>query len=338
MLQVTATCRFRWILVCGRVALVAALALLGTQGRASAAVFYAATGGADSLVSIDTSTGNVTTLLTPTPNPRPDDLVSNGPGRVLYLDQGTNLPEGTTAPNTGQLRLHDFNTNADTRIAGGFSRPADLTFDPNGTSLLLTESDGAKIDRVVLATGVTTTLGTYTGSNPNGLAYDGAGHLFANLGTRTGSATSFLAQIDPTTGAILGQTTGLLSADGLAFDRTSGRLFAASALGSVLYSVNPSNLTDVLSISLPGPADGVVSDGNGNLFIGGRTLVGTGPTPVYEYTLATGRVTTVATIPVASSIDLALAPVPEPSSMILAGLGATALLGYRFRHRAAGAR
>lgn len=319
-----------------RVALLATIIAIGSQGRATAASLYVSTGSLNTIDSVNTANGAVTPLFK-TPNPNPDDLITVGHGQILYLDQGTTLPEGVVAPATGQLRRHDFNTGADTVIAGGFRRPADLTLDPGGRSVVLTESASGtasgtgKVDRVNLSTGAVSVLAS-TGGGPNGVAYDNRGELFANLGARlAGPAGSFVAQLNPTTGAILGRTPGLNSADGLAFDSFSGRLFAASALSPTLYSINPRNLVDVRAIALPTTADGVISDGHGDLFIGGRSTTATSPARIFEYNVATGRITTVATIPGASSIDAAFSA-PEPASVVLLTIGLLGVLGYgRFR-------
>ena len=291
-----------------RVALLATIIVIGSQGRATAGTLYASTGSLNAIDSVNTTTGVVTTLFK-TSNPNPDDLITVGPGQILYLDQGTTLPEGQLAPPTGQLRMHNFNTHTDTVIAGGFRRPADLVLDPGGRSVVLTESDRGTVDRVNLKTGVVSVL-VNPGGGPNGVAYNNSGQLFAILGSRLlGPAASYVAQLNPTTGSILHTTFGLNSMDGLTFDPVSGRLFAASALSPTLYSINPSHLeAGATTIALPSTADGVISDGHGNLFIGGRRPTATSPPAhIFEYNVKTGHIATVATIPGASSIDLALA-------------------------------
>ncbi len=124
--------------------------------------------------------------------------------------------------------------------------------------------------------------GTGTSGNPEGQAYDGAGHLFANLGTRNGTALQkYVAQLDPVTGAILGQTTFLSSLDGLTYDSYSNMLYAASLYGPPLgpggtvYQVDPTNLNTVVDIVLTyngtikaiNGADGITSDGLGHIFV-----------------------------------------------------------------------
>jgi sugar lactone lactonase YvrE len=314
-------------------AVIAAAALAGSPQRAEADVLYASTSAGNSVVTVNTATGSVTPLFTVT-NPPPDRILFLSPSTLLYLAQGDNNVAGS-----GQLRSHNLVTNADTLVAGNLSRPADLALDPGGATALVSESSIGTIARVNLSTGVVTPLATTYpipsgGIGPNGLTYDAVGRLFANIGDRlSGPTGSNVAQIDPVTGAIIHQTTGLNSVDGLAFDPFSGRLFAPSTLGSVLYSINPNNLADVTSITLPGQADGAVANGQGLVFIGGR---GTNA-PIYQYSDITGMLTTViASVPGATAIDLAA--IPEPSVGMLAGVGGLVVLAFRYLRRTGTAR
>jgi hypothetical protein len=83
----------------------------------------------------------------------------------------------------------------------------------------------------------------------------------------------------------------------------------------------------VTSITLPGQADGVISNGHGLLFIGGRAT----NAPIYQYNLATGTLSTpVPSVAGADTIDLAAA-VPEPGSMVLMAIGVASLVVVGFR-------
>jgi hypothetical protein len=312
----------------GLVALLMAAAVLVTGNRAGAEVIYASTGTGNMIDTVNTATGTVTPLFTVTNGP-PDDLITDGPGILLYLAQANSVA------GAGQVRMYNLNTQADTLVATGLNRPADLVLDPGGATALVSDSSTGQISRVNLSTGAITLLPTTypigtNGIGPNGLAYDASGRLFANIGDRNGGPTgSNVAQINPVTGAVISQTTGLNSVDGLTYDPFSGRLFAASTLGSVLYSINPANLADVTSITLPSQADGVISNGHGLLYIGGR---GTNA-PIYQYNLVTSTLSTpVPSVPGADTIDLAQA-VPEPSSFVLLAISATSLAVVAARRR-----
>src|SRR5262249_14226079 len=150
-----------------------------------------------------------------------DSLVFDPMGRIIY-----------TALNAGQVRRFNPVTMVDQLLASGFSMPADLALEPGGNSVLVSEFGGGRIDRIDLTTNNVTVLAT-VGGNPEGLAYDGTGRLFANLGNRNGGPTGkFVAQLNPVTGAILAQSPGLDSLDGLTFDAFTGNLYAASLLGN----------------------------------------------------------------------------------------------------------
>ncbi len=300
-----------------RIALAAA-AVFGGAGRASADLLYGSAGDGNTIFTVDTATGAVNTQFR-TPTPPPDGLIFTG-SSILYLDQGNNAVAGS-----GQLRSFNINTRADTLIAGGLSRPADLTLDGSNT-VLVSEFNAGRIDRINVTTGAVSVLGNY-GGTPNGLTFDASGRLFAVLGSRfTGPTGSSVSQLNPTTGAIIATSTGLNSADGLTYDSFSGRLFTASTLSNLLYSINPNNLSDVVSITLPGPGDGVVSNGRGDLFIGGRQAAGATGAPIYDYKVTSRAVTQVAFVPGAVSIDLAA--VPEPSSVALFAIGTVACGGW----------
>jgi DNA-binding beta-propeller fold protein YncE len=246
--------RFSKISLTLSVASIAGLAFIATA--ASAQDLYATSISGSKINKVDTNTQGVTTLLN-TPSAA-DSLIFDNAGRIIY-----------TQLFTGQLRRYDPSTSTDTLLASGFSEPADLTLEPGGNSVLVSEFIGGKIDRVNLNTNAVTTL-LAPGGLPEGLAYDASGRLFANLGNRYGGPTAkYVAQIDPVTGAILATTTGLDSLDGLTYDPYTGKLFAASLFGNGIYEIDPNNLRSVTShffgqLNTP---DGITSDGMGNIWI-----------------------------------------------------------------------
>ena len=155
--------------------------------------------------------------------------------------------------------------------------------------MLVSEFNGGRIDRINLTSPIhpLTQLwppSTGNGSgNPEGLAYDNSGRLFANLGTRgqpTDPPAKFVAQIDPVTGTILNQSPCppcLSSLDGLTYDPFTNMLYAASLFGQTVYRLNPNNLSsppdDLRQLYgwtstqihnfFP---DGITADGSGHLF------------------------------------------------------------------------
>jgi streptogramin lyase len=299
--------------------LVVLFAALGTPPPpANADVIFATSLEGAQIVRVDTATNAVTPIFS---GVQADSLMFDTSGRIIY-----------TAINQGQVRRFDPNTNSDVLLAGGLNMPADMILEPGGNTMLVSEFNGGKIDRINLTTLGLSLLGTY-GGTPQGLAYDSQGRLFANLGNRNGGPTgTFIAQLDPVTGAVLSQTTGLDSLDGLTFDSFTGKLFASSLNGNHLYQVDPNNLASVSSVAsgIPNP-DGLTSNGMGDIFVAAR-----GDFHIYQYHISSSSV--IQRTFVNGLDDLAPATglgapvtVPEPASLLLAGLGALGLAVGRYR-------
>ena len=196
-----------------------------------------------------------------------------------------------TALSAGEVRSHNPNTTADSLIAslGSSSLPADVALEPGLTTMLVSEFGGGKIDRIDLVNPLHPVVQLWppangAGSgNPEGLAYDNAGHLFANLGVRgvsTDPPKKYVAQINPVTGAILQQSPCppgggppcLPSLDGLTYDSFTHMLYAASTFGKTVFQINPINLSVVDLGQTYGwnsqfGFDGITSDGLGHLFV-----------------------------------------------------------------------
>ncbi|HEV3415827.1 MAG TPA: hypothetical protein VG056_03420 [Pirellulales bacterium] len=306
---------FRWcatLVMCG----LAFLALvLGAAHYASAGqLLYVTSTSGQQILTADTGTNVVTPVVNTVG--QPDSLLFDNNQNIIY----SNLQ-------TGQVRRINKTTHSDTLIAGGFNDPADIALEPGGGSLLLSDFAGGQIFRINLTTNAVTTLGVY-GGNPQGLAYDNLGRLFANLGTRSGGATSFLAQLDPVTGAILRQSIGLVSLDGLTFDSFSGKLFDPSLAGGGIYQIDPATLAVTLLPGSSGVAfDGITNDAAGNLYIANSG------SRIYQYNLPTLTLTPETVV--GGLDDLApaagLGSTPEPAGLTLLCIGAAGLAGYSWR-------
>ena len=175
---------------------------------------------------------------------------------------------------------------------------------------------------------------------PDGVIYGPGGSLFVNVSTGFTNAPTHLEQIDPTTGAILqtGVMTGIFL-DGLTYDSFTGKLWASDYNNGRLVEIDPTNLNNFTVFKPTGAAianfgpDGVVADGQGNLFVASRAN-----NTIIEYNIASNTATAVGTV--AGLDDLAPASglgasVPEPSSTVLCGIGGLIALAYRLRRRSA---
>lgn len=226
----------------------------------------------------------------------PDSLIFDATGKIIY-----------TALSASQVRSYDTNNPnpllADqliTAFSAGKS-PADLTLEPNGQTILVSLSTGKEIDRINLTSH--SVINQFTNfppitdpANPEGLAYDNTGRLFACMVFTTGS---YVAQLNTTTGTVVNQTTTPMNnVDGLTYDPFSQMLYATSRYGGTVYQINPNNLTviDLQAthgwIGVP-QLDGITSDGSGHLFVAspGSNAGGTGS--VYDIDLINSMFTLV---------------------------------------------
>jgi sugar lactone lactonase YvrE len=292
--------------------------LLGATNKARAGqLLYVTSTTGKQVLTADTGTNQVSAVFDTVGNP--DSLIFDTHGNIIY---STVLQ--------GQVRSYNPSTKIDTLLGGGLAAPADLALTPGGSSVLVSEANGGKIFKINLTTGKGSNLGSY-GGNPQGLAFDTAGHLFAVLGFRSSTAASFIAQLDPTTGAILNQSANEISLDGLTYDPFSGKLYSGSFGGSGLYQFDPATLNATLLANSTGVKfDGLTTDSAGNLYLAAGGFI-------YQYNLPTSTLTQETPVPglddLAPVTGLGSPPVPEPTGLALFGISAAGLVGYSWRHR-----
>jgi len=260
---------------------------------------YATGEGSQELMEVNMTTG-VVTMLTHV-SARPDSLIVDSQGRILYTSGSSS---------TGTVSRFDPTSNTNTTIAAGLNSPHELIFDPGQTTILVSNYGLGQIVRINLASGAVTPLLSKQGT-VDGLAYDGAGHLFAVVNHH-----KQIVQVDPTSGAILNTLTvitnppnGLDGLSGLTYDPYSAQLWATDTGGGATCANGASCLVEIpTSLSsftffeagvMPTP-EGIIADGQGNLFIGAGTV------KVFEYSIPTGTMT--ATVKVPGVFDVAPGP------------------------------
>jgi len=300
--------------------LLAVVFALAFSQPASAATVFATSINTGQIYSVDTVTHSVTSVVNT--GAALDSLFFDPSGRIIYSQL-----------NNARVLAYNPQNNTNTVLATGLASPIDLALEPSLTSFLTSNSGSNSLSRVSLAGGV---LGAALplGGRPDGIIYDGSGRLFVNVSTGFTANDTTVEQINPTTGAVLAHSanTGVFL-DGLTYDSFSGMLFASDYNNGRILRLNPNTLA--FTILTPSGAalsqpDGITSDGMGNLYIASRAN-----SQVVQYVITTNTATDVGTIngldDLAPASGLGSNPVPEPSTLFMAGIGAVVFLGYRLR-------
>jgi sugar lactone lactonase YvrE len=220
--------------------------------------------------------------------------------------------------------------------------------------------------RKISPSGAVTTFANV--KNPVGLAFDSAGNLYSSHhGAGINPYNNTISKITPD-GTIHTYATGFKTPSGIAFD-TSGNLYVANRDIGTISKVTPSGFVSTFATGLSQP-NGLAFDNIGNLFVSNwigtidritpsgnkSTFVASGlacPFGIafdqnYDYLYVanyngasisrvspTGVVSTFASGLDGSPSFLAFGTVPEPSTLVLLGVGAIVLLGYAWRRRQA---
>jgi hypothetical protein len=160
--------------------------------------------------------------------------------------------------NKGTINHYNIPTNTNsvlgTVTGGSGAGPADIAVDPSGTSILVSEFNTGRIDRVTIPGGVSTqvvapgvpVLNSVNG--PEGLAFVpsvSTTSFFADVGPRgtpSSPGTKDIVEYN-SSGAVVTTFTnggaGYQNLDAMVYDPGSGLLWATSHFGKGIYSINP---------------------------------------------------------------------------------------------------
>jgi hypothetical protein len=264
----------------------------------------------------DTATNTVTPVVSSADGGGIDSLIFDGQAEnIIYSIIGTS-----------SIGIYNLNTGSNRILArgGNFTGVADMALEPGGATFLVSNAFDGSIDRVNIATGAVSTL--YNGGlRPDGVTYDNSGHLFAVLNLNE------VAQLDPTTGAVLKTIATPNQPDGLTFDELTGKLYVSSD-GGGFYTL-PTDLSSAPFTPVSGSPvfDGMASNGNLLYFV-------VRDQGALIYDLNTGAITIRSpSIPGADDIAPLTglgSPVPEPSPIVLLSAG-LAILAVGARRRKA---
>jgi len=233
---------------------------------------------------------------------------------------------------TGALGEFSLNTGLASTVANTQAGAADLTLTPSGNSILVSNAFADSISTVNLTTPIpftVTNTATPGGARPDGITFDNTGKLFVVLNENE------VAQLDPTTFAIIKTIATPNGADGLTFDATTGNLYVgadgAGSSGAGFYTVNDSLtsavFTQLFTAASGAQIDGVASLGT-NLFLVNRNVGG------IMYNLTANTFINSPNIIGADDIaPLTTSSTPEPASMVLFGTGFLGL-GLALRRKA----
>ena len=218
--------------------------------------------------------------------------------------------------------IYRFDSSGNRSIfASGVTRPSGLTFDSSGNLYVARQSDGS-IERFDSSgNGSVIASGLY---RANWLAFDGTGNLFVTTYKQGGG--SAIIRIDSSGSQSSFFSTGsMIDFFGLTFD-ASGNLYASTGSGGTILKFDPTGQESVFASGL-GFVGNCAFDSSGNLYATSGAengMVLKFDSSGQESVFASGLY---------APLGIAVAVVPEPTSLAIFGLGLISLRFLRWRRR-----
>lgn len=253
-------------------------------------------------------------------------------GVPTLIASGQDYPQGIAFNYAGDLFIANTALNAgesgnitkisragvQSTFASGID-PSDLAFN-NAGFLFQSDYQSGNIYKYTTA-GMQSTFATGL-ANPLALTFDSSGNLFVGAGY--GAGNGYIEEITPG-GAKSTFATGLTFPTGLAFNG-AGDLFACNQSAGIIYEYTPAGVRSTFATLSQTDLDGLAFDSSGNLFVtGGNSgdLIEISPSGTPSI-FASGK---------PFVVGVAFQPVPEPSTLALLAVGASAV-AFRLRRKA----
>src|SRR5579862_1836050 len=231
------------------------------------------------------SAGGVTQIGNVAPGVNPQSIIFALTQQLYYTLYGS-----------GQIGVFNPYSRSNSFLVSGLDHPEALAIEPSCSSILVTvqgsTTNKPSLARIMIPSGKLTLVPlTFT---PAGLVYDGSGDLFV-----ADSTSDTVHQIDPNSGAILNSLPSPLMSPNnqpdvpneMVYDKFTRKLFITSSVYGGVYQI-PTTLGGYNFItSVPAPANGIISNGGGTLFVAG------GDTHIYQYSISQSKLTQLVSVP-----------------------------------------